>query len=54
MHVHANDKKLTKSDSAKFFVKNNGDTVLQNKRILKKREIAKTQVFIKNNYKKCI
>ena len=29
MHVHASDKKLTEEGSAKFFVKANGDSVLQ-------------------------
>ena len=28
MHVHASDRKLTEAGSAKFFVKDNGDTVL--------------------------
>ena len=51
MHVHASDRKLTESGSAKFFVKNNGDTVLQNRGILNDREIAKIQSFIKENYK---
>ena len=31
MHVHASDKKLTEEASAKFFVKANGDSVLQKK-----------------------
>ena len=30
MHVHASDRKLTESGSAKFFVREDGDTVLQN------------------------
>ena len=51
MHVHASDRKLTESGSAKFFVNNNGDTVLQNRGILNDREIAKIQSFIKENYK---
>ena len=50
MHVHASDRKLTESGSAKFFVKDNGDTVLQNRGILKDREIRKIQEFIKQNY----
>lgn len=50
MHVHASDKKLTEAGSAKFFVKENGDTVLQNRGILKDREISKIQDFIKQNY----
>ena len=27
MHVHASDRKLTETGSAKFFVKGNGDTI---------------------------
>lgn len=52
MHVHASDKKLTEAVSAKFFVKGNGDSVLQNKGILTDREISKIQAFIKENYEK--
>ena len=52
MHVHASDKKLTEAGSAKFFVKGNGDSVLQNKGILTDREISKIQAFIKGNYEK--
>lgn len=51
MHVHASDRKLTESGSAKFFVKKDGDTVVQNKGILNDRELAKIQKFIKKNYK---
>lgn len=51
MHVHASDRKLTEAGSAKFFVKENGDTVLQNKGILNNREVSKIQAFIKDNYK---
>ena len=50
MHVHASDSKLTEGGSAKFFVKNNGDTVLQNRGILNDREIAKISEFIKDHY----
>ena len=50
MHVHASDRKLTEAGSAKFFVKDNGDTVLQNRGILNDREIRKIQEFIKQNY----
>ena len=50
MHVHASDRKLTESGFAKFFVKDNGDTVLQNRGILNDREITKIQEFIKQNY----
>ena len=50
MHVHASDSKLTEGGSAKFFVKNNGDSVLQNRGILNDREIAKISEFIKDHY----
>ena len=52
MHVHASDRRLTESGSAKFFVKGNGDSVVQNRGILTEREIAKIQDFIKDNYEK--
>ena len=50
MHVHASDRRLTEEASAKFFVKKNGDTVLQNAGILNDRELRKIQKFIKLNY----
>ncbi len=50
MHVHASDRKLTESGSAKLFVKENGDTFLQNRGILKDRELRIIQEFIKQNY----
>ena len=52
MHIHASDKQLTEAGSAKFFVKGNGDSVLQDKGILTDREISKIQSFIKENYEK--
>ncbi len=51
MHVHASDRKLTEAGSAKFFVKNNGDTVLQRRGILTDKEMTKIQEFIKCHYK---
>lgn len=51
MHVHASDRKLTESGSAKFFVKKDGDTVVQNKGLINDRELSKIQMFIKQNYK---
>mgnify|MGYP002680638220 FL=1 len=51
MHVHASDRKLTEAGSAKFFVKSNGDTVVQNRGVLTDRELAKIQSFIRDNYK---
>ena len=52
MHVHASDRKLTESGSAKLFVKGNGDSVLQNRGLLTDREVSKIQAFIKENYEK--
>ena len=34
MHVHASDRKLTEAGSAKFFVKGNGDTILDRKSVV--------------------
>lgn len=51
MHVHASDKKLTEAGSAKFFVKENGDSVLQEKGILSEQEVKKIRQFIKERYK---
>ena len=51
MHVHASDRKLTEAGSAKFFVKGNGDTILQHRGILTDTEIKKIQKFIKEHYK---
>lgn len=50
MHVHASDKKLTEAGSAKFFVKENGDTIVKEQGILSDRELHKIQAFIKENY----
>lgn len=50
MHVHASDKKLTEGRSAKFFVKEDGTTVLKRKGRLKDREVAEIQKFIKKHY----
>ena len=50
MHVHASDSKFTEGGSAKFFVKSNGDTVLQSSGILNNREIAKISEFTKDHY----
>lgn len=51
MHVHASDARLTESGSAKFFVKSNGDTVLQHRGALTEREANGIQRFIKKNYR---
>lgn len=50
MHVHASDRKLTEAGSAKFFVKDNGDSIVQTRGILNDREVRKIQEFIKKNY----
>ena len=51
MHVHASDRKLTEAGSAKFFVQENGDTVLQHRGLLNEREIKIIRGFIKQNYR---
>lgn len=51
MHVHASDRKLTESGSAKFFVMKNGDTTIEKQGQLNDREIRKIREFIKDNYK---
>lgn len=51
MHVHASDRKLTEAGSAKFFVKDNGDSVLQSRGQLKEREAKMIQAFIKDHYR---
>ena len=51
MHVHASDRRLTEQGSAKFFVKENGDSVLQNAGVLNDREIRQSQSFVKENYR---
>ena len=50
MHVHASDKKLTEANSAKFFVRSDGSTVMQNRGDLTDREIITIQQFIRENY----
>lgn len=51
MHVHASDSKLSEKGSAKFFVKENGDTVVQKTGTLSNLDIRRIQEFIKDNYK---
>ena len=51
MHVHASDRKLTEAGSAKFFVKNSGDTTLEKQGSLTDREVRKIRAFIKEHYK---
>ena len=52
MHVHASDRRLIEEASAELFVKQDGDTVVQNAGILTDRELRKIQKFIKLNYQK--
>ena len=51
MHVHASDSKLTEAGSGKFFVKDNGDTVVQNQGRISDIHTREIQRFIKDNYK---
>ncbi len=51
MHVHASDKRMTEAGSAKFFVLENGDTVVEKQGRLTDREIKLVREFIKDNYK---
>ena len=50
MHAHASDRKLTEGGSAKFFVLEDGSTIIQNRGVLHDREILKIQKFIKLHY----
>ena len=51
MHVHASDKKLSERDSAKFFVRSDGQAILKNKGNLTQKEINIITRFIKENYR---
>lgn len=51
MHVHASDRKLTEAGSAKFFVKSNGDTTVEDHGILSDRDARRIREFIKMHYK---
>lgn len=50
MHVHASDRRLTEAGSAKFFVKSDGSSILQERGILNDRDIRNIQSFIQENY----
>ncbi len=50
MHVHASDRKMSEKGAAKFFVQENGDSVIQDRGILNDRELRQIQEFIKENY----
>ena len=50
MHAHASDRKLTEAGSAKFFVRSDGSSYVQNKGQLTEREIRIIQRFIRLHY----
>ena len=50
MHVHASDRSLSESGSAKFFVKSNGDTTVEKRGRLSDLEIRLIREFINPNY----
>ena len=50
MHVHASDRRLSEAGSAKFFVKSDGSSILQERGILNDRDIRNIQSFIQENY----
>lgn len=54
MHVHASDRKLTEAGSAKFFVKDNGDTVLQNRESLMTEKSERYKRLSNKTTRKCI
>ena len=51
MHVHAGNEEMDERIAAKFFVKANGDTVLQKASDLNSRQVSGMQQFIKENYR---
>ena len=50
MHVHASDSRLSEAGSAKFWVRSDGDSVLQHQGTLTDCEVRVIQDFIKENY----
>ena len=50
MHVHASDKALSEAGSAKFFVRDDGSSALQNREDLTDKEINIIQKFIQVNF----
>lgn len=50
MHVHASDKKLKEATSAKFFVREDGSSIMQKRGDLTDSEIKIIQKFIKANF----
>ena len=51
MHAHASDKKLTETGSAKFFVREDGSSYVQERGMLNDREIGVIQKYIRKHYK---
>lgn len=51
MHVHAGNEELVERLAAKFFVKANGDSVMEKAGDLKSWQIVGIQQFIKENYR---
>ena len=51
MHVHASDRHLTETGSAKLFVLGNGDTEVKNRGMLTDKQLRIIREFIKDNYK---
>lgn len=50
MHAHASDRQLTEAGSAKFWVLNNGDTVVAHRGNLTGKQIRGIQRYIKKNF----
>ena len=50
MHAHASDRKMTESGSAKFFVREDGSSFVQERGMLNDHEIAVIQRFISRHY----
>lgn len=50
MHAHASDSQLTEPGSAKFFIKEDGDSVVQKRGQLTDRELNAIQRYIKKHY----
>ena len=51
MHVHASDSELREKGSAKFFVKGNGETTVENQGRLTDKECLIIRKYIKLHYK---
>lgn len=51
MHVHASDQSMSVNGSAKLFVYENGDTLVQQKGMVSDSDMKLIQEYIKCNYK---